>query len=98
VNKKLGDKFEISEAELASTLEACNALLAEGQDLDSGAGATQVRARAPTGLAWCAACVCLCACVCTCGCTCGLSCGCHVRGMCACLARVSSGTHTPQRT
>jgi hypothetical protein len=42
VNKKLGEKFEISETELLSTVEACSALLAEGQDLDTGEGATQV--------------------------------------------------------
>lgn len=42
VNKKLGDKFEISETELMSTIEACNALLTEGQDLDTGEAATQV--------------------------------------------------------
>jgi hypothetical protein len=45
VNKKLGEKFEISETELLSTVEACSALLAEGQDLDTGEGATQVRRR-----------------------------------------------------
>jgi hypothetical protein len=43
VNKKLGEKFEISETELLSTVEACSSLLAEGQDLDTGEGATQVR-------------------------------------------------------
>lgn len=43
VNKKLGEKFEISETELMSTLDACRALLSEGQDLDTGEGATQVR-------------------------------------------------------
>jgi hypothetical protein len=43
VNKKLGEKFEISETELLGTVEACSALLAEGQDLDTGEGATQVR-------------------------------------------------------
>jgi hypothetical protein len=42
VNKKLGEKFEISETELLSTVEACSTLLAEGQDLDTGEGATQV--------------------------------------------------------
>lgn len=42
MNKKLGEKFEISEMELLSTIEACSALLAEGQDLDTGEGATQV--------------------------------------------------------
>jgi hypothetical protein len=42
VNKKLGEKFEISETELLSTVEACSSLLAEGQDLDTGEGATQV--------------------------------------------------------
>ncbi|KAF8073094.1 FTSH5 [Scenedesmus sp. PABB004] len=45
VNKKLGDKFEISEAELLSTVDACTSLLAEGQDIDSGAGATQAAER-----------------------------------------------------
>lgn len=42
MNKKLGDKFEISETELLSTVDACKALLEEGQDLDLGEGATQV--------------------------------------------------------
>jgi hypothetical protein len=44
VNKKLGDKFEISDAELASTLEACRSLLSSGQTLDLGDSATQARA------------------------------------------------------
>lgn len=43
VNKKLGDKFEISDSELASTVDACTSLLALGQDLDAGEGATTVR-------------------------------------------------------
>eukprot|EP00775_Hariotina_reticulata_P010429 gene10429-10587_t len=45
VNKKLGEKFEISETELLGTVEACSALLAEGQDLDTGEGATQAAER-----------------------------------------------------
>lgn len=45
VNKKLGEKFEISDTELASTVEACSSLLAEGQDLDTGEGATQAAER-----------------------------------------------------
>lgn len=42
VNKKLGSKFEISETELLSTVDACKALMAEGQDIDTGAASTQV--------------------------------------------------------
>lgn len=45
VNKKLGDKFEISETELLSTVDACKALMEEGQDIDTGAASTQVRTR-----------------------------------------------------
>jgi hypothetical protein len=43
VNKKLGEKFEISEVELVSTVDACKSLLLEGEDIDTGAAATQVR-------------------------------------------------------
>jgi hypothetical protein len=49
VNKKLGEKFEISETELLSTVDACKALMAEGQDIDTGAASTQVR---HLGLKW----------------------------------------------
>lgn len=49
VNKKLGEKFEISDTELASTVEACSSLLAQGQDLDTGEGATQVGERVGGG-------------------------------------------------
>lgn len=45
VNKKLGDKFEISEVELLSTVDACKTLLLEGEDIDTGAAATQVRTK-----------------------------------------------------
>lgn len=43
MNKKLGEKFEISEVELVSTVDACKSLLLEGEDIDTGAAATQVR-------------------------------------------------------
>lgn len=49
MNKKLGEKFEISDTELASTVEACSSLLAQGQDLDTGEGATQVGERVGGG-------------------------------------------------
>jgi hypothetical protein len=42
VNKKLGEKFEISDSELLSTVDACKALMEEGQDIDTGAASTQV--------------------------------------------------------
>jgi hypothetical protein len=51
VNKKLGEKFEISETELLSTVDACKALMAEGQDIDTGAASTQVSIHTATVLA-----------------------------------------------
>jgi hypothetical protein len=42
INKKLGEKFEISDAELVSTVDACSQLMAEGADLDIGGASTQV--------------------------------------------------------
>lgn len=39
INKKLGDKFAITETELLGTIEACAKLLAEGQELDISEGA-----------------------------------------------------------
>ena len=42
VNKKLGEKFEISESELSSVVDACGQLLSEGMDLDTGEGASTV--------------------------------------------------------
>jgi len=45
VNKSWVRSLRSSETELLSTVEACSALLAEGQDLDTGEGATQVTPR-----------------------------------------------------
>ena len=45
VNKKLGEKFEISEAELRGTYDACRQLMEAGEDLDSGAGASTAAER-----------------------------------------------------
>ncbi|GBF88960.1 cell division protein [Raphidocelis subcapitata] len=45
VNKRLGEKFEISDSELQGTFDACRQLMAAGEDLDSGAGASQASER-----------------------------------------------------
>jgi len=45
VNKKLGSKFEISDTELQSTLEACQKLLEEGSDISGAAGSASAADR-----------------------------------------------------
>jgi hypothetical protein len=50
VNKKLGEKFEITDAELSSVVDACGQLLQEGVDLDLGEQASTVRNTVGAGL------------------------------------------------
>ena len=45
INKKLGEKLDIPESELLATIEACQNMIKEGQDLRGGAGSSSAGER-----------------------------------------------------
>lgn len=45
VNKRLGEKFSISESEIEGTYEACLSLIGQGEDISGGQGSSNAASR-----------------------------------------------------